>query len=333
MASIDRRMGFKSDNHKKDYIDKLFIKKAELGKMQKFFVERITDIGYLLVLLDNKKIDSFRNKLKDSDYYFLHNNETNHKELKLDEVVDAFVYLDKQKRVACTLIKPKVDINRGALCEVVNVNETGAYINIGISKDILFSSDEYNVDTMPQLKNDGTKTMLPVKLRIRGNNIFIKLLSKNDMIDYKDGTVLNVGDNVKGWVYRVTGEGINIVDCHYNIIFIHKSNIRRSYHLGDEVNFVIIGKTDEDYYGSTIASQDSFLLDSKEYILNYLKTHNGVMNYSSKTDADIIMRVFNMSKLSFKKTLGNLYKERLVILEDDRTVLTLEGFNRLSKKD
>ena len=28
-----------------------------------------------------------------------------------------------------------------------------------------------------------------------------------------------------------------------------------------------------------------------------------------------------MSKLSFKKALGNLYKQRLVILEDDRTIL------------
>ena len=329
---IKKERGFKSDNHRfEPHHKNIFIKKAELGKTNRFFVDRITDIGYLLVLLDNKDVQNFREKLKESDYYFLHNNETNHRELKIDEEVDAFVYLDKQRRIACTLMKPYCDINRGALCEVVNVNETGAYVNIGISKDILFSSDEYNVDTMPRLKNDGTKTMLPVRLRIRGNNIFIKLLSKNEMFDYKDGTPLNVGDSINAWVYRITGEGINLVDCHYNIIFVHKSNLRQNYHLGEEVKLVIIGATDEDYYGSAIVNQDSFLLDSQTYILQYLKTHNGVMNYSSSTNPDIIMRVFNMSKGAFKKALGNLYKQRLVILEDDRTILTEEGFKKINK--
>ena len=298
-----------------------------LGEINDFVIARKTDIGYILI--EPRDYDPKQNyddlyfgkdNVNHIKEYFLHNNETDHKELNIGDKVKAFLYLDKQKRLAATLFKPLITTKLGALCDVVGINEAGCYVNIGISKDILFSSDEYNVDTMPILK-EGIKTKLPCKLRVRGNNLFIKLLSKNDMINYKDGTTLSKGEEVIAYVYRITGEGINLVDEHFNVIFIHKSNIRKSYHLGEEVKCVIIGSTDEDYYGSTIISKDAFASDDCTIILNYLKEHHGVMNYSSKTDPDIILRVFNMSKVSFKKALGNLYKQRLVILEEERTIL------------
>lgn len=298
-----------------------------LGDINDFVVARKTDIGYILIepkdYDKNKNYDDLyfgKDNINHIKEYFLHNNETNHKELNIGDKVKAFLYLDKQKRLAATLSTPLITINKGGLCEVVGINEAGCYVNIGISKDILYSSDEYNIDTMPLLK-EGFKTKLPCKLRVRGNNLFIKVLSKNDMIKYNDGTTLNKGEEVISYVYRITGEGINCVDEHFNVIFIHKSNIRKSYHLGEEVKCLIIGVTNEDYYGSTILSKESFNQDDATVILNYLKDHHGVMNYSSKTDPDIILRVFNMSKSSFKKALGNLYKERLVILEEERTIL------------
>lgn len=317
---MDKRR-FEKKNDDKNY------KRPQLGEMNDFVVARRTDIGYILIeprdYDKDKNYDDLyfgKDNVNHIKEYFLHNNETNHRELKIGDKVNAFLYLDKQKRLAATLIKPLIDTKRGALCDVVGINEAGCYVNIGISKDILFSSDEYNNDTMPILK-EGIKTKLPCKLRVRGNNLFIKLLSKNDMINYNDGTTLSKGEEVIAYVYRITDEGINLVDEHFNVIFIHKSNIRKNYHLGEEVKCVIIGSTDEDYYGSTIITKDAFTLDDATVILNYLKDHHGVMNYSSKTDPDIIRRVFNMSKLSFKKALGNLYKQRLVILEDDRTIL------------
>lgn len=321
---FDGKKGFKKD-FKKHYNndenrETNFVKKAQLGEISSFEVNRITDIGFMLVDEGNygKEI------INEKDEYFLHNNESLHQDLHEGDKVKAFLYVDKQKRVAATLVTPFVTTKIGGLCEVVSVNEAGAYVNIGISKDILFSSDEYNNETVPLVK-EGSKTKLPVKLRLRGNTLLIKLLSKNDMINMKDGTNLSKGDEVTAYVYRITGEGINVVDEHFNVIFIHKSNIKKSYHLGEEVKCLIIGLTEEDYYGSTIVSKENFIHDDATIILNYLKEHHGVMNYSSNTAPEIIQRVFNMSKLSFKKALGNLYKERIVILEENRTILTKEN--------
>jgi len=320
---FNKKFGHKDFHHHDRESSEELVKKAQLGEVSNFEVNRITDLGFMLVDEGNYgKVNS--EEINSNLEYFLHNNESQHRDLHLGDKVKAFLYLDKQKRLAATLATPLATTKKSGLCEVVSVNETGAYVNIGISKDILFSSDEYDNDTCPQVKKD-QKTKLPCRLRVRGNNLFIKLLSKNDMIPLKDGTTYNKGDEVTGYVYRITGEGINLVDEHFNVIFIHKTNIRKGYHLGEEVKCIIIGSTEEDYYGSTILTKDSFIQDETTTIINYLKEHNGVMNYSSNTDPDIIVRVFNMSKKSFKIALGNLYKERKVILEENRTILVREN--------
>ena len=137
-----------------------------LGDINDFVVARKTDIGYILIepkdYDKNKNYDDLyfgKDNINHIKEYFLHNNETNHKELNIGDKVKAFLYLDKQKRLAATLSTPLITINKGGLCEVVGINEAGCYVNIGISKDILYSSDEYNIDTMPLLK-EGFKTKL-----------------------------------------------------------------------------------------------------------------------------------------------------------------------------
>ena len=45
------------------------------------------------------------------------------------------------------------------------------------------------------------------------------------------------------------------------------------------------------------------------------------MAYTEETDPLIIDRVFHMSKLAFKRALGKLYKEELIIIEKNRVIL------------
>ena len=144
----------------------------KLGLISKYEVVRETDLGYIL-----KDIEE-----NDSEY-FLHRNESNYQKLKPGDLVDAFLYVDKQKRVAATLYKPLITLNQGGLCTCVSVTSSGAYFNIGISKDILLSSDDYS-----SLERVMVGDKLPCKLRLRGNNsIYIKLLNKEQILELNDG--------------------------------------------------------------------------------------------------------------------------------------------------
>ena len=52
-------------------------------------------------------------------------------------------------------------------------------------------------------------------------------------------------------------------------------------------------------------------------ILDYLKNSNGFAPVHDKSDPKLIADLFGMSKGAFKKTIGGLYKQRVISIEKD----------------
>ena len=281
-----------------------------LAEVSKYIVLRETDLGFMLKSTD----------VNDENEYFLHRNETNFKSLHVDDRVDAFLYLDKQKRPSLTLYEPFVTVNKGGLCEAVSITSAGTFFNIGISKDILMSCDDYRGNNGPR-KGD----KLPVKLRLRGMSIFIKLLNKEEILSLNDGFRYANNEKTYGYVYRITRDGINLVDEHYNVFFIHRNNLRNEHRLGEKVEFSICGSKEMDgyfdYYGTCIQNKEHMIEDDCKVILDYLLNHAYVMNYNEDTDPLVIEKVFHMSKNAFKRAIGHLYKEEKIILLNNKIAL------------
>ena len=55
-------------------------------------------------------------------------------------------------------------------------------------------------------------------------------------------------------------------------------------------------------------------LDFAETLLTYLKNNNGYCDLYDKSDAEDIYNRFGVSKKVFKKAVGDLYKQRLIVL-------------------
>ena len=62
---------------------------------------------------------------------------------------------------------------------------------------------------------------------------------------------------------------------------------------------------------------DAQVEDSAEKILTKLKSSNGVLKLTDKSDSEEIMFRLQMSKKNFKKAIGGLYKQGLIRLEED----------------
>src|SRR6185436_16090962 len=58
------------------------------------------------------------------------------------------------------------------------------------------------------------------------------------------------------------------------------------------------------------------VLDSKDLILETLKAHHGILQLGDKSSPEEITKLLSMSKKVFKKTIGSLYKDRLIIVRD-----------------
>ena len=56
--------------------------------------------------------------------------------------------------------------------------------------------------------------------------------------------------------------------------------------------------------------------DFSEKLLQYIKDEGGRISINDKSDADIIYETFGVSKKTFKKAVGDLYKKRLISLDE-----------------
>ena len=62
--------------------------------------------------------------------------------------------------------------------------------------------------------------------------------------------------------------------------------------------------------------------DFSEVLLQYIKDHEGFTPLNDKSAAEDIYDAFGVSKKTFKKAVGDLYKKRLVVLEAEGIRLT-----------
>ena len=63
------------------------------------------------------------------------------------------------------------------------------------------------------------------------------------------------------------------------------------------------------------------VVDFSDRLLEFLRSRGGYLPCTDKTDPETIYRMFGVSKKTFKKAVGDLYKKGLVQLEEDGIVL------------
>ncbi|MGB0883828.1 MAG: hypothetical protein ACPGTG_03820 [Flavobacteriales bacterium] len=61
--------------------------------------------------------------------------------------------------------------------------------------------------------------------------------------------------------------------------------------------------------------------ENMQSVLDYLQTNSGEMTFTDKSDPEDIYNTFNMSKKAFKRALGNLFKDKHIRLEKNKTTL------------
>lgn len=276
-----------------------------LGKICSFTVDRETNIGYMLT--DGK------------NEYFLHRNESNYQRLLPNDVVKAFIYADKKGRIAATLHLPKATIDQIGFSEVAGINkQIGLFLNIGISKDVLLSVDDLPEDqTIWPQEGD----QLLIRLKVKGGRLVAKMVTKDEILEAAKEKKIEINDQVNGYVYRITKDGINLVTTDFAVIFVYYTNLRKKYRLGELVEVTITRINDDDYSGTTIQQKEIVIKSDKELILEYLHNNQGVMAITEKSNPLVIYRVFNMSKKAFKNALGSLYKDRKIEIFEDKIVL------------
>lgn len=261
----------------------------ELGKVQELVVQRVKDFGIYLgenekseaaVLLPKKQVPAGT---------------------AVGDVVKVFIYKDSEDRLIATTAMPKLEVGEAAVLRVKEVGKIGAFLDMGLEKDLLLPFREQNC---PIRQGEECLVALYVdKSRRLAATMNVYSYMKADSPYKKD-------DQVKGTVYEIK-EGLGAfvaVDNRYYGLIPHKE-LYGNFRIGDTVEARVVKVRDDGKLDLSPRQKAYMQIDTDaELVLKVIDEFGGVLPFNDKAAPEVIKREFQMSKNSFKRAVGHLLK-------------------------
>lgn len=229
---------------------------------------------------------------------------------QVGDLLEVFIYLDSEDRLVATTEKPLAMVGEFAMLKVVEITTFGAFLDWGLLKDLLVPFREQQVKM-----EKGKSYLVYVYLdnesqRIVATSRLDKCLG-NIPVDYESG------EEVDLIIAAKTDLGYKaIVDnSHWGILY--HNEVFQPLHPGEKLKGFIKQVRPDEKIDLRLEKPGYERIDSiSRQILDHLKEANGFLPYNDRTDPDIIVQKFSISKKNFKKALGSLYKKHLIIIEE-----------------
>ena len=222
-----------------------------------------------------------------------------------------FLYMDSEDRPVATTEKPKAVVGDVAKLLVKDVNRVGAFLDWGLDKDLFVPFSEQR----RRLK-EGEWTVVYVELDEATNRIigttWLRKHFSNETRHFKPG------DPVSLVVYARTDRGVDVVVNSRFAGIIHAGNELRRLEYAEELEgFVQRVRDDGDLDILMRKPGYEGALDETDGILEKLRSAGGFLPFTAKSSADEVREEFGVSRKTFKKILGNLYKTGVITVDDD----------------
>lgn len=239
--------------------------------------------------------------------------------LKVDDVIEVFIYLDSEDRLVATTETPYVMVDECAYLEVIAVNKVGAFLDWGLQKDLLVPHREQ--------KN-------PFKVG-ESHVVYVYLDEKSKRIaatTYLDNYLEETS------FYFKENQAVDLLICSQSELaykavinqthlgLLYTNEVFQPLSLGQKIKgyikkIRIDKKIDLCLELTGIAKKDQSLEVVKKSIVTHLIANQGSSTLSDKSSLDEIYATFHVSKKVFKRALSSLYKERVVLIEKGKVSL------------
>ncbi|AXH14244.1 S1 RNA-binding domain-containing protein [Malaciobacter mytili] len=275
--------------------------KIKLGEINTLEISRVSEPGLYLKSLDNSEVLLPNVYIK--------------QEMQLGQEIEVFIYTDSEDRLVATTIMPKAKINEIALLEVVDIAKFGAFVDLGLPKDLLVPKNKQKSPFQI-----GEKRLVKViedekSHRLIGVEKFQEKFNR-DLSNFQRN------DEVQIIVYKKTPLGFKVyVNSKFEGMIYH-TEIFTKINIGDKKTAYIKTVRDDgklDISLQKIAQDNSN--DDTLKIIEVLKINNNELKITSKSDPEKIIELFEMSKKRFKAALNSLINDNIVVLEEDKILL------------
>jgi predicted RNA-binding protein (virulence factor B family) len=237
-------------------------------------------------------------------------------EVRAGDSVEVFIYPDSEDRLAATTLTPKAQVGEFALLEVKDNCRFGAFLDWGLAKDLLVPFAE-----QPEPMKKGGKYVVRVYLDKSGR---IAASAKIGRFLDETGASLEEGDAVELMIYEFTDLGAKvIIDNRYTGV-LFRDELYGKPGLGEKLAGYVKKIRDDRKIDVTLRKAGgNDLLEARSKILKALAENGGFLPLNDKSTPEVIAEVVLMSKKTFKKAVGGLYKDGLIVLTGEG--ITLRG--------
>jgi uncharacterized protein len=229
---------------------------------------------------------------------------------KTGDEIKVFLYHDGEDRLIATTQKPKGILGDIVKLRTVSVTPHGAFLDNGLMKDIF-------VPLSKQLHKMIPNGEYLVKIYLDEQTGRLAATEKIEAYLSNEQLTVKELDEVDLTVYRRTDIGYVVIINNRHTGVLHHNEVYRNITAGDKFTGFIKKIYPADNKIDVAAGKPGYkrVDDEGEKILRLLKENNGYLPYYDKSDPEEIYSFFGMSKKTFKMTIGNLYKQRMITLE------------------
>jgi len=268
----------------------------QIGVYHTLKIDRETKVGLFLV---NEKDDVLLpNKYVPNDF-------------TIGDDITVFVYLDHEERPVATTLKPLITLNSFAVLKVNYINKFGAFLNWGMEKDLFVPFKE---QARPMEKD---KRYIVTMYLDKQTGRLAASSKINQFLD-KEPLDVEVGQEVDLMVSHITEIGINVIIngkfrglAYQNEVF---ETVSPGYKTKGYIKTIRPdGKIDVSFQKLGFEAID----DSAQQVLEALKQNDGVLRLNDNSHPEEIKSVLKMSKKTFKKAIGSLYKQKLIDINNE----------------
>lgn len=233
-------------------------------------------------------------------------------EMKPEGEVEVFIYRDSEGRKVAVTKKPLIGLCEFALLKVNAVSSVGAFMDWGLDKDLMvpFREQKQNME-------EGRWYIVYMDLDKKTDRLYasnrIERFLQNDLISVKEE------EEVSLLIWQKTDLGYTVIinNIHKGLIF--ENEIFTSLRIGDKITGYI--KKIRDDGKIDVAIQAAGYWKTKDVnsslVLEKLQEKGGLLSLTDKSSPEDIYATLGISKKAFKKTVGDLYKQKIISLESD----------------
>ncbi|MDN5112400.1 S1-like domain-containing RNA-binding protein [Aliarcobacter butzleri] len=266
--------------------------KIEIGKINTLKVNRVSEPGIYLISGDETEV------LLPNAYV--------EKSMLVDSLLDVFIYTDSEDRLVATTLKPYLYLHEFAFLKVVDTAKFGAFVDIGLPKDILVPKNRQKSSF-----NVGSYKVLQLQLDEKTNRLIAS--EKYDLL--KKIRNLEKNDEVEIILYSKTPLGYKvIVNNRYEGMIFH-SEVFENLKIGGRKRAYVKNVREDNKLDISLQKIGQKIVDDK--VFEVLEKNGGKLNFTYKSEAEDIKEVFGISKKSFKASLTKLLSENKIILEEN----------------